>query len=158
MQAGDIIKVSFFNLPENQAVFRDMIKNAGKKPVKKFLQGFNLPGRLLDHIISIAMTTADKNCANADSEEIKQLFTCITAYPAEIASKGGFDTAMVTAGGIDTSYIDPKTMESKIHSGLYFAGEVLDIDGDSGGYNIQAAFSTGYKAAETIRNKLSREI
>ncbi len=151
LRAGDILKISFFKLPENMAVFRDRIRNAGKQSVKKFLQGFNLPGRLLDHIISMAMTSADKNCADADSTEIKQLFAYITAYPAEIASKGGFDTAMVTAGGIDTLFVDPRTMESKIHSGLFFAGEVLDVDGDSGGYNIQAAFSTGYKAAETIK-------
>ena len=60
---------------------------------------------------------------------------------------------MVTAGGVDLSDINSKTMESRIHKGLYFAGEVLDIDGDTGGYNLQAALSTGFKAAESI-NKI----
>ena len=57
---------------------------------------------------------------------------------------------MATNGGVDTSEINSKTMESKLVKGLYFVGEVLDVDGDTGGYNIQAAFSTGYIAAQNI--------
>ena len=57
-----------------------------------------------------------------------------------------FSGAMVTRGGIALSEVDPKTLASKIVSGLFFAGEVLDIDGETGGYNLQAAFSTGFSA------------
>ncbi len=54
--------------------------------------------------------------------------------------------AMATAGGVSLAEVNPKTMESKLVPGLYFAGEVLDLDGDTGGYNLQAAFSTGFLA------------
>jgi len=60
---------------------------------------------------------------------------------------------MVTRGGVALDGVNLKTMESKIIPNLYFAGEVLDIDGDSGGYNLQAAFSTGFLAAQSIRMK-----
>jgi hypothetical protein len=60
---------------------------------------------------------------------------------------------MVTRGGIALESVNPKTMESAIIPNLYFAGEVLDIDGDTGGYNLQAAFSTGFLAGRSIRNK-----
>lgn len=56
------------------------------------------------------------------------------------------EEAIVTAGGVDVSQINPKTMESKLASGLYFAGEVLDVDGYTGGFNLQIAFSTGFAA------------
>ena len=58
---------------------------------------------------------------------------------------------MATAGGVSLSEVNKKTCESKIHPGLFFAGEVLDIDGDTGGYNLQAAFSTAYLAAQRIK-------
>ena len=65
-------------------------------------------------------------------------------YPFVVEKVGGFNMAMVTAGGVNLEEVNPKTMESKIVPGLYFAGEVLDIDGDTGGYNLQAAFSTAW--------------
>ena len=59
---------------------------------------------------------------------------------------GDYNTAVVTQGGVETTEINPKTMESKLVPGLYFAGEVLNLDADTGGYNLQIAFSTGYAA------------
>jgi len=64
----------------------------------------------------------------------------------QIVDHRSFDQAIVTAGGVDTTEVDPHTMASRLVSGLYFAGEVLDVDGDTGGYNLQAAFSTGWAA------------
>ncbi|GAB1482700.1 hypothetical protein MASR2M78_15160 [Treponema sp.] len=64
-----------------------------------------------------------------------------------IADLGSWEEAMATRGGIALQELEPKTMESRLVPGLFFAGEVLDIDGDTGGYNIQAAFSTGRLAA-----------
>jgi predicted flavoprotein YhiN len=68
----------------------------------------------------------------------------------EIGSKGGFDEAMATTGGASLRHINPRTMESRLVPGLYIIGETLDIDGTSGGYNLQAAFSTGKTAAGAI--------
>ena len=64
---------------------------------------------------------------------------------------------MATRGGIALDSVNAKTMESKIVPGLFFAGEVLDIDGDTGGYNLQAAFSTGYLAAQGIRKRAGNQ-
>ncbi len=75
----------------------------------------------------------------------------LTECPLEVSAVGDLSVAMVTRGGIALSEVHPKTMESKLVPGLYFAGEVLDIDGDTGGFNLQAAFSTGFLAAQGIR-------
>ena len=79
-----------------------------------------------------------------------KLISSFCEFPFEIESVGNFEVAMVTTGGVSLKEISSKTMESKIVPHLYFVGEVLDIDGDTGGYNIQAAFSTGYSAAKSI--------
>ncbi len=65
----------------------------------------------------------------------------------------GRNKAMCTAGGVDTAEINPGTMESRIKEGLYFAGEVIDVDGDSGGFNLQFAFSSANSAAEAVLKK-----
>ena len=84
-----------------------------------------------------------------------QLIDIFTAYPFVIKKICDFHTAMATCGGVFTKEISPKTMESRLIKNLFFAGEVIDIDGDTGGYNIQAAFSTGYLAAKTINKYLN---
>ncbi len=78
----------------------------------------------------------------------------LTGLPLVVSKLCGFSMAMVTRGGVDLKEVNPKTMESRIVSGLYLVGEVLDIDGDTGGYNLQAAFSTGMLAARSIRSRL----
>ena len=88
-----------------------------------------------------------------DKSKRKKLTELISDYPFKVKRLGGFHMAMVTKGGISTGEINMKTMESKIIPHLYFAGEVIDYDGDTGGFNIQAAFSTGKSAADAI-NKI----
>ena len=68
-----------------------------------------------------------------------------------VSSLRGFDEAIITSGGVDVKEINPKTMESKLVKGLYFCGEVLDIDAFTGGFNLQIAFSTGYAAGRSIK-------
>jgi len=77
------------------------------------------------------------------------LLNMVKAYPITPIKPPPFEMAMVTAGGVDTKNINPKTMQSKLIRGLYFAGEVIDVDGDTGGYNLQAAFSTGHLAGQS---------
>jgi hypothetical protein len=67
----------------------------------------------------------------------------------EVTGYRPFSEAIVTAGGVDTKEVDPRTMESRLVKGLYLAGELLDIQGDTGGYNLQAAFSTGWLAGRS---------
>ncbi len=69
-----------------------------------------------------------------------------------VASLRGFEEAIITSGGVDVREINPKTMESKLVKGLYFCGEVLDIDAFTGGFNLQIAFSTGYAAGNSIKD------
>ena len=73
----------------------------------------------------------------------------------EISGFVGYERCVVTAGGISLDDVNPKTLESKLIKGLHFAGEVLDIDADTGGYNLQAAFSTGYLAGISAARELS---
>ena len=78
----------------------------------------------------------------------------LKCWSFDIAGFVGYERAVVTAGGIDTDEIIAKTMESRLHKGLYFCGEVLDVDADTGGYNLQLAFSTGHLAGESCARSL----
>lgn len=82
------------------------------------------------------------------AEDIAKLIGAMKNIPFHIADYGPFEEAIVTAGGVDVSEVDPGTLQSKLIKGLYFAGEVLDLDADTGGYNLQIAFSTGRLAAQ----------
>ena len=77
-------------------------------------------------------------------------------YSFVVSRAPSFAKAMVTAGGVSLKEVDPRTMMSKLVHGLFFAGEVLDIDGDTGGYNLQAAFSTGYAAGTNCIKSLEQ--
>lgn len=83
-------------------------------------------------------------------EEIKSIIDRLKNFKLKIKGYKDFDKAQVTRGGVDTREINPKTYESKIIKNLYFVGEVLDIDGDCGGFNLHFAFSSGLKAAKAI--------
>jgi predicted flavoprotein YhiN len=83
-------------------------------------------------------------------ESRKRLTRALTALPFRVESLGKFEEAMATRGGVSLGEVNPKTMESKIASGLYFAGEILDVDGDTGGFNLQFAFSSGKLAADAM--------
>ena len=74
-------------------------------------------------------------------------------YTLKVEGTLGFDCAQVTHGGVRLTEVNPRTMESKIVRGLYFSGEILDVDGDCGGFNLQWAFSSGSAAAEAIINE-----
>ncbi|MDE7076098.1 MAG: NAD(P)/FAD-dependent oxidoreductase, partial [Clostridia bacterium] len=79
------------------------------------------------------------------------LLTTIKKFDMLVSSLRTFDEAIITSGGVDVKQINPKTMESKLIKGLYFCGEVLDVDALTGGFNLQIAFSTGYAAGNSIK-------
>jgi predicted flavoprotein YhiN len=79
-------------------------------------------------------------------EQKLALINTMKDFRLKITDYRPFEEAIVTAGGVDCSQVNPRTLESKLEKGIYFAGEVLDIDADTGGYNLQIAFSTGYVA------------
>lgn len=105
-----------------------------------------LPKALIPVIVSISGIEPHKAvCALTKSERTKLVHT-LKHLPLTMVSLRPVEEAIVTSGGVKVSEINPSTMESKIISGLYFAGEVIDVDGYTGGFNLQAAFSTGYLA------------
>lgn len=92
----------------------------------------------------------DKPLGKADGAKRDMLIRLLVSVPLTVTGSDGFKNAMITRGGVSLKEIDPRTMQSKIIKGLYFCGEVMDIDGPCGGYNLQWAFSSGYLAAESI--------
>lgn len=123
---------------------RDFEKFA-RKQVKNSLHEL-LPAKLIDVVIDLAFLDPDKPVHQITKAERARLQEVITGLSLTIAGTRPVSEAIVTAGGVSIKEIDPKTMGSKLISNLYFAGEVIDIDGYTGGFNLQAAFSTGYVA------------
>jgi hypothetical protein len=111
-----------------------------------------LPARLCELCCELNAVSPDKQAGQITAAERKKLKTWLKNFRLDINSHRGFNEAIVTAGGVSTKEIDPRTMASRLVKGLYFAGEVLDIDGDTGGYNLQAAFSTASLAANSAIN------
>ncbi|MDO5844786.1 MAG: NAD(P)/FAD-dependent oxidoreductase, partial [Methanocorpusculum sp.] len=93
----------------------------------------------------------DINASQMTAKMRASLVKNLTEYDSVVDHPGDFYCAMCTTGGVSLDEVNKKTLESKIHEGLFFAGEVLDIDGDTGGYNLQAAFSTAFLASKRIR-------
>ena len=119
---------------------------------KQLINGMKdlLPSRLIPLIIELAGIDPQKPVNQISKEERQQIGYMLQHMPLTVKGLRPVEEAIVTAGGISLKEFNPKTMESKLVKGLYGAGEVLDIDAFTGGYNLQAAFSTGYVAAMHI--------
>ena len=115
---------------------------------KQLLNGMKdlLPQRLIPVVLDQAFLDEEKPVNQISKEERRRLVETLKGLSVSITGTRPLAEAIVTAGGVAIKEIDPKTMRSKLWQGLYFAGEVIDIDGYTGGYNLQAAFSTGYAA------------
>lgn len=135
----------------DKRIQRDFEKFA-RKQLKNSL-GELLPAKLINVIIDLAHIDPDKFVHQITKVERARLQEQITNLTFTITGTRPVSEAIVTAGGIHVKEINPKTMESKLVEGLYFAGEVIDIDGYTGGFNLQAAFSTGYVAGQNAAEK-----
>lgn len=109
-----------------------------------------LPQKMIPVIIRLSGIDETKKIHDITKEERKRMEELIKGLPVHITGTAGFDMAVVTSGGVNTDEIDPSTMESRKIKGLFFAGEVIDVDAYTGGFNLQIAFSTGYTAAEGL--------
>lgn len=126
-----------------------------KKEIKGVL-GYLLPVRLIDVLLSIANIDAHKQVSQITQKERQDLVKLLKGLQLDILDQDiPIEKAMITRGGISLKDINPATMESRIVKGLYFAGEMIDVDADTGGFNLQAAFSTGYLAGESASIALS---
>lgn len=119
-----------------------------KKTIKNILMNL-LPKRMADVFTGIAAIDAQKKVSQITQSEREKLVSLLKGLHLDIVKPRPIDEAMVTRGGVSLKDINPRTMESRIIKGLYFAGEMIDIDADTGGFNLQAAFSTGYLAGES---------
>jgi len=150
--SGDILKVNFVDQRTDD--FRsELIKASvkdGKTAIQTYFKKFDLPRSLVLLILESITVNPETRLAEITKVQRNQLVVAFCEFPFIVEKVGGFNMAMVTAGGVSLDEVNPKTMESKLVTGLYFAGEVLDIDGDTGGYNLQAAFSTGFLVGNVL--------
>ena len=109
-----------------------------------------LPQKMIPVIIELSKIDENKKVNEVTKEERKKLVQLLKNFTITIKDFRPVEEAIITCGGINTKEIDPKTMESKIIKGLYFAGEIIDVDSYTGGFNLQIAYSTGYTAGANI--------
>lgn len=107
-----------------------------------------LPRKIIVPVLKRWGVAFDKKCNSITKEERKKLVDILKCFAVEISGFRPIEEAIITSGGVKTSEINPKTMESKLVRGLYFAGEVIDCDAYTGGFNLQIAWSTGHLAGE----------
>lgn len=138
------IAIDFFpQLSKNE--LRDMVVLLLEDKKKKL--GFSLLGilkeRVPDVLLSVSGIDPEKKNGSVTEKEIETILSALKSFRIEPGKSRGFDEAVAAAGGVSVDEIDPATMESKLVKGVYITGELLDIDGDSGGFNLQFAWSTG---------------
>jgi hypothetical protein len=159
IRAGDEIRLSFIGTgrrDELASAILASISHAPSKTIKSLVAGLGIPDRLSRILPELAGISSDSTGAHLTAAGRNRLTGILTECPLKVSDVGDLSVAMVTRGGISLSEVNPKTMESKLVPGLFFVGEVLDIDGDTGGFNLQAAFSTGFLAALGIQSRAGK--
>jgi len=128
----------------NDRIRRDLVKYS-KKEFKNSLSDL-LPSSLIPVVVRLSDISPEKQSAQVNGEETRRLAALLKDLRLHVEKTAGFNEAIITAGGVNVKEIDASTMQSKIIKGLYFAGEVIDVDALTGGYNLQIAWSTGHLA------------
>jgi len=158
LRRGDAISLSIGPF-ETAKDFREAVDRSthehGRRSLKHCLTSFRIPGRLAVRILELSGIDPSMKTSQADRATRDLIAERFTRLELTVASLGGDDEAMVTRGGVDTGGIDRRTMESRPVPGLYIIGETLDVDGDTGGYNLQWAFSSGALAGREIAGRAS---
>ena len=135
----------------DERILRDFAEQKNKSLKNSLNKLF--PAKLIDEVIYQSKLDPDKKVNLLTKDERHSLVHATKNLEYVISSTRGFNEAIITKGGVEVSQINPKTMESKKIKGLFFAGEVLDLDAFTGGYNLQIAWSTGYAAGEGAGNE-----
>jgi predicted Rossmann fold flavoprotein len=125
------------------------IKKEGKKQISTVLAGW-IAERTAAQLLQLAEIDPRKKMSQCSKSDRKRIVRLVKHLELRVCGHRPIEEAIVTGGGVPLSEVDPKRMESRLLKGLHFAGEVLDLAGPSGGYNLQAAFSTGYLVGESI--------
>lgn len=155
MRTGDVLTINFLWPMRPEELLSKMKKDFpgnGKSIQHYLIDELSLPKRFAK-LISEVLSMESLKVSQLTGTQMKQIVAELATKTFVISGLAGFKEAMATAGGISLDEIDAKTMESKKYPGLYFIGEVLDVDGDTGGYNLQFAYSSAKAAAEHINTK-----
>lgn len=143
----------------NEQTVRQVLGEAAAGNGRKMLANtplFQLPGRLWEFLLQRSGLRPDLRWAELGSKGLNRLVSTLTNDPYGITGRAAFKEEFVTCGGVSLSNLDPATLASKQHPGLYFAGEVLDIDAVTGGFNLQAAWTTGWICARSVADYLKK--
>lgn len=147
------VVINWLHAKENEV--REQLRGMAAGNPQKLLSSVHpVQQRLWEHLLQRAGLRQDLRWAELGSKGLNRLTATLTADSYPLTGKSKFRDEFVTAGGVALSNINLSTLESKQHPGLYFAGEVLDIDAITGGFNLQAAWSTGYVCAQNIVKSL----
>ena len=127
-----------------------ILRDFEKEKNKSFKNSLNdlLPKKMIDTVIELSEIDENKKVNEITKKERMKLIQILKHFKITISGFRPIEEAIITSGGISTKEINPKTMESKIIQGLYFAGEIIDVDAYTGGFNLQIAYSTGYTAGK----------
>ncbi len=147
-----IAKIDLKPALSNEALDKRILKDFEENINRNFNNSLDklLPKKLIPVIVELSGINQYKKVHEITKEERENLVKLIKELKMSISGARGYNEAIITKGGVSVKDINPKTMESKIVPGIYFAGEVLDIDALTGGYNLQVAWSTGYLAGSSI--------
>ncbi|MGN1334484.1 MAG: NAD(P)/FAD-dependent oxidoreductase [Anaerovoracaceae bacterium] len=152
IDTGDRIRINFI-APHTAATLSSHIKsvfNGSSKTLTSFMaEEYNLPRRFAAAVLE-PLGLRDKKLSSLSGTQIKDVSEAFAAAEYSVSGLGSFREAMATKGGISLDSVNLSTMESRVYKGLYFIGEVLDIDGDTGGYNLQFAYSSARTALDSI--------
>ncbi len=129
-----------------------ILRDFSEKKNRDFINSLDelLPRSFIPYVVEHSGIDPETKVHQITKEQRAQLVFAIKAFPLTPVALGDIEGAVITAGGVCVKEVDPKTMESKLVPGLYFAGEVLDLDAETGGYNLQIAFATGYAAGTAV--------
>ncbi len=159
VQSGKTVKLSFklsrFGSADDWRNILSLFRcQGGARPVSMCLSKM-LPARLAEALCRAYGLPPDLRAAYLTRKQTQSFASFLAAVPLTAAGTEGFDKAMVTRGGVKLDVVDPLTLESRVARGLFFAGEVLDIDGPCGGFNLQWAFSSGYLAGKSAASGMN---
>ena len=115
-----------------------------------------LPRSMIPVVLQMLEIPAQLQANSLKKEQRQALIALLKAFPVEISGRRPVAEAIITSGGIKTSEIDPKTMQSKLIDGLYFAGEIIDCDAYTGGFNLQIAWATAYAAGMNVKTGIDK--
>ena len=156
-QAGETLRIEIDLKPalDIEALDRRVLRDFDENQNRQFKNALGklFPSKLIPVMIELSGILPEKKINVISKDERAQLVRLIKHFPLTLTKLRDYDEAIITKGGVNTKEIDPGTMESKLVKGVYFVGEVLDLDGLTGGFNLQIAWSTAFAAGNNIAHK-----